>query len=219
MLVIGMYRPPGLSKATWKNEINDILLRSTQRYESIMLIGDLNCDLSRPDKGAKEGKTLMDLMDVYGLTNLIKAPTRAEVESSLLIDVILTNKPRSGLTPGVFDLGLSDHNLIYTAMRLQCPKFSPRTVVKRHLKHYVPELFSVDIATVPFHVAYIFEDPEDVCWAWGKLLSDALDIHALVKRYLSKRQLVPFMTTELFGSICLRNKLRKQNFESKDPGD
>ena len=82
VLVVGMYRPAGLLKATWEHEINDILLRSTQRYESIMLIGDVNCDLSRPDKGAKEGKTLMDLMDVYGLTNLIKVPTRVVVESS-----------------------------------------------------------------------------------------------------------------------------------------
>ena len=71
----------------------------------------------------------MDLMDVYGLTNLIKVPTRVVVESSTLIDVILRNKPRSVLTLGVFDLGLSDHNVIYTVMRLQCPKFSPRTVL------------------------------------------------------------------------------------------
>ena len=42
VLVIGIYRPPGLLKATWEHEINSILLRSTQRYESIMLIGDLN---------------------------------------------------------------------------------------------------------------------------------------------------------------------------------
>ena len=50
---------------------------------------------------AKEGKTLMDLMDVYGLTNLIKVPTRIVVESSSLIDVILTNKPSSFLTSRV----------------------------------------------------------------------------------------------------------------------
>ena len=43
-----------------------------QRYEGIILIGDLKCDLSRPDKGTKEGKTLMDLMDVYGLTRWFK---------------------------------------------------------------------------------------------------------------------------------------------------
>ena len=94
----------------------------------------------------------MDLMDVYGLTNLIKVPTRIVVESSSLIDVILTNKPSSFLTSGVFDLGLSDHNLICTVMRLQCP----RTVVKRHFKHYGPRLYSADIATVPFYVAHIF---------------------------------------------------------------
>ena len=218
MLVIGMYRPPGLLKATWEHEINDIL-RSTQRFESIMLIGDLNCDLSQPDKGAKEGKTLMDLMDVYGLTNLIKVPTRVVVESSSLIDVILTNKPRSILTSGVFDLCLSDFNLIYIVMRLQCPKFSPRTVVKRHFKKYDTGFFLADIATVPFHVAHIFHDPEDVFWAWGKLLSDALDVHVPVKRCISKRPRVPFMTPELLGSIRHRNKLRKLYFESKDPGD
>ena len=44
-----------------------------------------------------------------------------------------------------------------TVMRLQCPKFSPKTVVKRH-----KGLFLADIATVPFHVAHIFDDPEDV---------------------------------------------------------
>ena len=65
----------------------------------------------------------------YGLTNLIKVPTSVVVESSSLIDVILRNKPRSLLTLGVFDLGLRDHKVIYTVMRLQCPKFSPRTML------------------------------------------------------------------------------------------
>ena len=64
----------------------------------------------------------------------------------------------------MFDLGLSDHHLIYTVMRLQCQKFSPRTVVKRHFNNYDAGLFLADIATVPFYVAHIFDDPEDVCW-------------------------------------------------------
>ena len=78
------------------------------------------------------------------------------MESSSLIDVIITNKPSSVLISGVFDLGLSDHNLMYTVMPLQCQKFSPRTVVRRHFKHYDPGSFSADIATVPFHVSHIF---------------------------------------------------------------
>ena len=91
-----------------------------------MVIGDQHCDLSRPDKGANEGKALTDLMDVYGLTNLIKLPARVVVESSWLIDVTLSSKPRY-VTSGVFDLGLSDHNLIHTVTPLQCPNFSRKT--------------------------------------------------------------------------------------------
>ena len=72
-------------------------------------------------------------------------------------------------------------------MRLQCPKFSPRRVVRRHFKNYDPGLFLADIAIVPFHVAHTFYDPEDVCCAWGKLLSDALDVHAPVKKCKSER--------------------------------
>ena len=137
------------------------------------------------------------------------------MESSSLIDVILTNKPRSVLTSGVFDLGLSDHNLIYTVMRLQCPKISPRTVVKRHFKHYDTESFSADIATVPFHFAHIFDDPVGVCWAWGKCYATPWTC----KRSMTKHQHVPFMTPELPGSIRHRKKLRKLYFKSKDPGD
>ena len=53
----------------------------------------------------------MNFTVVYNLTNLIKVSTRVVVESSSLTDVIPTNKPRSVLTSGVFDLGLIDHNL------------------------------------------------------------------------------------------------------------
>ncbi|PFX15676.1 Titin [Stylophora pistillata] len=118
-----------------------------------------------------------------------------------------------------FDVSLSNHSLIYAVLRLQCPRFSPEAVLKRHFKHYDPGLFSADVATVPFHVAGIFDDPEDVCWAWGKLSSDALEVHAPVKRSISKRQHVPFMTAKLLGSIRHRNKLRKLFFETKDSGD
>ena len=89
-----------------------------------------------------------------------QCPSRQEITKSQ-VDAKLEHS--SWNTSGVLDLGLSDHNLIYTVMRLQCPKFSPRTVVKRHFKHYDPGLFLADIATVPFHVAHIFDDPGRTC--------------------------------------------------------
>ena len=53
-----------------------------------------------------------------------------------------------------------------------------------------------------------FDDTEDVRWAWGKLLSDTLDVHVPVKRSISKHQHVPLMTPELLGSLRLKDEVR-----------
>ena len=106
LLIIGAYRPPSVPKTTWEPEVNDILLRARQRFEGILLIGDLNCDLCDCNKGDKEGQVLMDLADVYGLPNLI---TRLTADSSSLIGVALTNNTHSFVSSGVFELDLSDH--------------------------------------------------------------------------------------------------------------
>ena len=93
-----------------------MLLNASQRYDNLVILGDLNCDISHPDKGSTEGRALLDLMNEYNLTNLIREPTRVTATSITLIDVILTNRPRSFLTAGTFDLGLSDHHLVYAVI-------------------------------------------------------------------------------------------------------
>ena len=50
-------------------------------------------------------------------------------------------------------------------------------------------------------------------------LGCVLGMGKIVKSSISKRQHVPFMTSELFDSIRHSNKLRKLYFKSKDPGD
>ena len=69
-----------------------MLLNASQRFENLVILGDLNCDILRPDKGPREGRALMDLMIEYNLTNLIREPTRVTATSSTLIDVILTEQ-------------------------------------------------------------------------------------------------------------------------------
>lgn len=77
----------------------------------------MNCDLLNPDGGAKDGCALIDLMEVYRLSSLIKEPTRITNTSTSLIDVTFTSRPRSFLSSGVYDTGISDHSLVYAVMR------------------------------------------------------------------------------------------------------
>ena len=116
-----------------------MLFNTPQRCDSLAILGDLNCDISHPDKGSREGRTLVDLMNEYNMTNLFREPTRATATSSTLIDVILTNRPRSFLTSGTFDLGLIDHHLDYAVSRSHRPRTFPITGERRTVKNYDPE--------------------------------------------------------------------------------
>ena len=134
-----------------------------------MILGDLNCDILRSDKGSKEGRALLVLMIEYKLTKLIRKPTKVTATSSTLIDIILTNRPWSFLTCAL-DLGLSDHHHVYAVSRSHCPRTCPITIEKRTLKNYDPKRFRDDLHLIPFDIAYTFEDIDDIYWAWSYLL-------------------------------------------------
>ena len=72
---------------------------------------------------------------------------------SSLIDVILTNRLRSFLTSGTFNLGLSDHHLAYVVSRSHCSRSCRITVERRTFKNYDPERFRKDLHSTPFDVA------------------------------------------------------------------
>ena len=48
IIIIGLYRPPN-SKCIWFDILKDLLLELTVEGK-IVVLGDLNCDLLRPDK-------------------------------------------------------------------------------------------------------------------------------------------------------------------------
>ena len=127
-----------------------MLFNAPQRCDSLAIPGDLNCDISHPDKGSREGRTLVDLMNEYNMTNLFREPTRATATSSTLIDVILTNRPRSFLTSGTFDLGLIDHHLDYAVSRSHRPRTFPITGERRTVKNTIPNDFAM--TCIRFHL-------------------------------------------------------------------
>ena len=140
-----------------------------QRYCNLVILGDLNCDILHPDKGSRDGRDLLNLMMVYKLTNLIRELTRVTATFTTLITVILTNRPRSFLTSGTLDLGLSDHHLVYAVNRSHCPRICPITVERRIFKNCDPERFRDDVHLFPFDIARHLlglESPVIKCSRW-----------------------------------------------------
>lgn len=65
---------------------------------------------------------------------------------------------------------------------------------KNLLIKYNRDKFANDLALTPFHVTSIFDDVDDQAWAFTTLLTDVIDIHALVRQLHFRGGHVPYMT-------------------------
>ena len=104
----------------------------TEKNE-VIILGDLNINLLQNGKytlniknsSSSEIVTPHPLLKQYkqfisdfGLTQLIKNPTRVTCETSTLIDHILINSDEKISQCGVIDIGISDHQMIYCTRKL-----------------------------------------------------------------------------------------------------
>ena len=133
-LFLYTYEPPNVTKNLWEPEFNSMLFNGSQRYDNLAIVRIVIYPIRT--------RNLRDLMNEYNSTNLIRESTRVTATSSSLIDVILTNRPRSFLTSGIFDLGLSDYHLVYAVSRSYYPRSCPITVEKRFFIITIPSDFA-----------------------------------------------------------------------------
>ena len=80
-----------------------------ERKELILIVGDLNCDFIK-NAANSQTKQLIDLINVFQLTQLIKEPTRiTDTTCATLLDVAIVSKLDNICRSGVLHIGISDH--------------------------------------------------------------------------------------------------------------
>lgn len=181
--LIGIYRPPSLLKTQWKSEVSDILEASSGNGQSVFILGDFNCDLLQPENRLKDGRDLLDILDIFDFKCLINSATRVTSSTETLLDLILTDVRRRVLTTGVVNPHVSDHSLTYAILRtsLQAPR--SQKVTFRSLKHYDTEAFLNDLDMVPFRtVMNVFDDIDDKLYAFESLFHTIINQHAPLKQ-------------------------------------
>ena len=209
--VIGMYNPPSVKDDISNSLCVKSLDKITSMFDNTILLGDLNFDLNDPQKG----KTLSDICDIFDLTNMIKSETCVtKFGKPSLVDVLLTNQPQYLFNSFNFDCGLSDcHNMIGILVKGKAPFVPNEKVQYRSFKDFNEADFNADVQNIPFHISYVFDDPDDVYWAHEYLLKEVIDEHVPMKERRSKTNKPPFMNCELrravYAKRMLRNKYRK----------
>ena len=116
-LVSTWYRPPQSSPdlfSTFETIIDKIDAENLELY----LMGDLNCNLLS-EVVSNNFSHLLNIIDIYGLTQLTTEPTRVPQYSSTLIDLCVTNYPnKMSKSDVILNIGISDHSAVYLTRKV-----------------------------------------------------------------------------------------------------
>jgi len=102
-------------EASFFSELSDLLDRLITTADPMMIVGDLNIRLDRPNDPAS--RRLLELFASYGLSNRVSSPTH---DRGGLLDVVVT-RDDSPVSVDVIDPGFSDHRLLRWSFGLYKP--------------------------------------------------------------------------------------------------
>ena len=151
-------------------------------------------------------------------TNVIQDATRITATSSTLIDVALTSIPANVTNSGSFNTCISDHNLIFTTLRLssKLPKSSPKLITVRNYKNINLLDLKSDLESVPWNLIDIFDDPDDSAWCWEELLKQTISQHVHPRKVKVRSHNQPWMNGEIRKQLNNRYKLFNKAKVSSD---
>lgn len=92
-------------------------------------------------------------------------------------------------------------------LNLNLKRPPPKVINVRNYKQFQVDHFQADTTAAPFHVVRVFEDTDDVLWAWNKLFKDICGLHAPMRCIKIRSQSSPWINYDIRREIKLRFKL------------
>ena len=213
-LVGTWYRPPN-SPRELLNLFEDTIDRIDAENSELYLLGDLNCNLlaQNPDANTFD---LLNILDIYDLTQLITEPTRITPISKSLIDLCITNYPEKVTFSGVLPLGISDHSLVYIIRKSAYPKTAGKIIKRRNFKHFNEANFLDDLSLLNWDVVLNYDDPNDMWRVWVDMLMGVVNKHAPIRETRIGKKRSPWITPNILQKMRTRDYLKKKFETTKD---
>lgn len=157
-------------------------------------------------------KQYQTILDVFGLQQMVKQPTRVTQHSRTLIDHIVTNYPQSISHTGIIPTTIvSDHDAIFACINVRVPRFQPRYKYIRQEESLDEDAFKEDFSSLPLHVIYGLECPDDMVDSINTLTRECIDRHAPIRRVKVTRPPAPWMQSEQIRQLqAERDRLRAE---------
>lgn len=201
-----VYRPPKMQDSEFGQEFKNTLDKCVSLFDRYMVIGDLNYDLLCETKG----KPLLNIMELFNLSNLISKPTCFMKNSKpSLLDVILTNSKTQCIRTLNFATGISDcHNIISTVINNQIPINEKQRIQYRSYKSIDIDALNDEIKEIKL-IGNITDENLDINSIYDQFESDlrnVFDKHAPIKERYVRNNQVPYMNRTLRKAIYNKKK-------------
>ena len=99
-LVSTWYKPPN-SLLDLFNDFENLIGKIDGSNRELYLVGDMNTNLL-PDAADSNSSKLINVCEIFGLSQLITEPTRVTAQSQSLIDLCIANTPDKIVKSGAF---------------------------------------------------------------------------------------------------------------------
>jgi len=192
-----------------------MLTKVSGEDKEIMLMGDLNVDLSNAQKNTKLG----DITDSVQLKQIIEEPTRVvshvNGKSETLIDHIYVSDTTNVLSSRVLPFDLSDHFAVFLSYHNKSLKESTnchKILEFRSQKKFNVDDFLCELQSVPWETIYLYTDPNEALSAWYDMFTNVLDkLAPLVKKRVKYWHQPKWMTPDVLEAINKRKYFRSNN--------
>ena len=165
-----------LNFQSWLDKIENLFGHLSTMWDGMLMItGDFNVDLLRPDLPQLQVKQYMDMLESLNLHQHVTRPTRVTASSTTLIDHITSNIPRRITYTNVLPCpSISDHDAPYACVNIRATRFKPRYKFIRHEKQFDEKSFLEDFAALPFSLVYGTDDIDDKLNIFNSLFKSGL---------------------------------------------
>ena len=209
ILISTWYRQPN-SNSEILDSFEIFLQNIDKENKEIIITGDFNIDLMPSETENSKANRLKELLNTYQLSQLIKKPTRTTESTKTLLDLIIckTDDPKTATTD-VVELGISDHNLVYTCRKVGICKQKPKIIETRQYHKLNSAKFQNDLKQALQHINE-HSDPNTALQEWNRIFLLIADINAptRLRKVRSDRQ--PWMTDEIKKLSFHRDYLKKK---------
>ena len=181
-IILGVYRPPN-SPSSWFDTFNQLIMTVTT-LGPIIIMGDLNCDLLKPDVSSTK---LLKSSLVLASTIIPQVePTRIGTHSATCIDIIAISEVFDCQYYSTGKLSASDHLPVAATIMVSISTIKPKPLVKRSFKHTNMQLLSDAIREIVL-INHDTHTVDEILGNWQQSFNKALDDFAPMKAYPMRR--------------------------------